>query len=164
MSSAKPTHIRKYMIPDEAAMLAFGAYLAKELPASIKVIHLVGDLGAGKTTLVRGFLTALGYQGIVKSPTYSLVELYQLGERTIYHFDLYRLSDPEELEYIGIRDYMAPHHLSLLEWPDKGGLFTPQADLIVNIKHTHDGRLILLKGLSLYINSLSGFHEKILEK
>lgn len=120
-------------------MLAFGADLAQAIKDG-GVIHLHGDLGAGKTTLVRGILQAMGHKGVVKSPTYTLVEPYSIGEREIYHFDLYRLCDAEELEYMGIRDYFHEHSLCLLEWPEKGRGFLPRADLIIEIQHLQEGR------------------------
>lgn len=128
-------------LADEAAMLAFGAALAQQLPGG-GVVTLRGDLGAGKTTLVRGLLRELGYTGTVKSPTYTLVEPYHLRGRDIYHFDLYRLADPEELEYMGIRDYLRPDALCLLEWPEKGGNVIPAADMDVLITHSKGGRVI----------------------
>lgn len=131
-------------LPEEAATLKFGAHIAQQFPAG-GIIKLRGDLGAGKTTLVRGLLRELGYQGIVKSPTYTLVEPYFLTNRTVYHFDLYRLADPEELEYMGIRDYLDQDALCILEWPDKGGAYIPKANLEINIQIHLAGRIAYLE-------------------
>lgn len=124
-------------------MEAFGARLAAVLPAGIR-IYLQGDLGAGKTTLVRGFLRGLGHQGKVKSPTYTLIEPYELGERRVFHLDLYRLGDPEELEFLGIRDLFAPGVTSLIEWPERGAGVLPPADVLVRIEHLPAGRRLRL--------------------
>ncbi|RKZ54779.1 MAG: tRNA (adenosine(37)-N6)-threonylcarbamoyltransferase complex ATPase subunit type 1 TsaE [Candidatus Parabeggiatoa sp. nov. 3] len=132
------------LIPTAAAMEGFGSKLAHAC-SSRSILHLYGDLGAGKTTLVRGFLRALGHTGTVKSPTYTLVEPYQINGRRIYHFDFYRLGDPEELEYLGIRDYLENDIVCLIEWPEKGGHMTPTADIQIQLHHHAQGRLLALQ-------------------
>ena len=128
-------------IEDEAAMMAFGGKLADDLTEG-GIVLLKGDLGAGKTTLVRGLLRHLGHQGIVKSPTYTLVEPYELKDRKVYHFDLYRLGDPEELEYMGGRDYWECGALCLIEWPEQAKGYLPEADLTLEISYQDTGRSI----------------------
>ncbi|OOF70007.1 tRNA (adenosine(37)-N6)-threonylcarbamoyltransferase complex ATPase subunit type 1 TsaE [Rodentibacter caecimuris] len=135
-------------IPDECAMLQFGQQLAnaiRQLVApQVVCLYLNGDLGAGKTLLSRGVIQTFGHSGKVKSPTYTLVEEYKLAEKTIYHFDLYRLGSPEELEFMGIRDYFSPHSLCLIEWPEKGQGLLPEPDLFINISYINDARQIEL--------------------
>lgn len=136
--------IRSYEIDDEAGMLTLGARMARLCPGNM-VIYLYGDLGAGKTTLARGFLQGLGYTDKVKSPTYSLIETYELPERKLYHLDLYRLSDPEELEFIGIRDLMDGKSICLVEWPERGEGILPVPDLLIHIDYHKPGRRVHLE-------------------
>ena len=131
----------------ETEQEALGAQLATACKHGM-VIYLLGELGAGKTTFARGFVHGLGHQGRVKSPTYTLVEEYATPQGHCYHFDLYRLADPEELEYMGIRDFAIDADKLLIEWPDKGQGFLPAADLIIKISYLNEGRQIDLKALT----------------
>lgn len=127
---------------DETALEHLGGDLAAACHTGCR-IYLRGELGAGKTTLVRGFLRALGYAGRVKSPTYTLVEPYELATRTLYHLDLYRLADAQELEWIGGRDLFADEAaVCLVEWPERAAGVLPQADLEVTIEYLDHGRRV----------------------
>lgn len=189
------------LLSDEAATLALGQRVAQLLPPVLQAlegralcINLEGDLGAGKTTLTRGLLRSLGFAGTVKSPTYTLVESYQLsysapngatdsvplpeqaedwsqGERElfarelpalnalgkieIYHFDLYRLQDPEELELMGIRDYFAQQALCLIEWPDRGQGILPEPDIVITLEHLDEGRRLTISSSVLTAEQLN---------
>lgn len=127
-----------FKINDVEKMLGFGARLAQVLRPG-DIIYLRGELGAGKTTLVRGFLQGLGYVGKVKSPTYTIVEQYNLLDKLIYHFDLYRLEGITELELIGIRDYFSQEAICLLEWPEKGVDILPTPDILCEIALSDNG-------------------------
>lgn len=136
--------LSKYIaLPDEPATLDLGARLAAVCPQRC-VVFLQGNLGAGKTTLVRGFLRGLGYTGIVKSPTYTLVEPYEIADHKVFHFDLYRLNDPQELAEIGLRDYLADPSICLIEWPEQGGKWLPIADLTCYIRSLDSGRQLAM--------------------
>lgn len=132
------------LLSSEQDMLALGARLGPAL-APPMIVHLHGNLGAGKTTLVRGILTGLGHAGRVKSPTYTLVENYRIGERLYYHFDLYRLNDPEELEAIGFRDYLETDAVCFIEWPERAQAYLGLPDLAIFIDTAGNGRRLRIE-------------------
>jgi len=123
----------------EEAMESLGETLSKALKDG-GVVYLEGDLGMGKTTLVRGVLRGLGYQGPVKSPTYTIVEPYEFDGSEAYHFDLYRVGNAEELEFMGIRDYFTIGSLCLIEWAEMGRGVLPEADLVISLQLIRQGR------------------------
>lgn len=134
-------------LADEATTLAFGAQLARGLTPGM-TIYVEGDLGAGKTTLVRGLLRALGHVGRVKSPTYTLVELYSLPGFELYHFDLYRMHDPREWLDAGFRDVSDGKAVSLIEWPEKAAGWLPPPDVAVHLQIENDSRHIVCEAKS----------------
>ena len=138
---------RIFELDDEAAMDTFGGRLAAQI-TDRTMLTLSGDLGAGKTTLARGILHGLGHRGSVKSPTYTVVEPYDLPLGRVYHFDLYRLDDPEELEFLGFRDYLNDGFLCMLEWPEKGAGYLDSVDLTVVIDVRRRGRKLALAAYS----------------
>ena len=139
MSNGRIKNQATFKIDDEAAMISLGGDIAEAFRPKM-TITLRGDLGAGKSTLSRGLLQSLGHQGAVKSPTYTLVEPYDLDIGTVFHFDLYRVIDPEELDYIGFSDYLLQGSLSLIEWPERGDGYLSDVDVCVDIEHHRIGR------------------------
>lgn len=138
----------KRFLPDTAATEAFGAALADALrDREGVVIYLRGDLGAGKTTLVRGLLRALGVTGRVRSPTYTLMEPYRGGDRNVIHLDLYRISDPLELGNLGLADYSPRTTWWLVEWPERGSSLLPPADVEVALRVERAGREVVWEGV-----------------
>jgi tRNA threonylcarbamoyladenosine biosynthesis protein TsaE len=134
---------------------AFGAKLAAAIVAAgatasdaLVVVYLTGDLGAGKTTLARGFLHAIGITEPIRSPTYTLLETYEAGGLTIAHLDLYRLRDPEELEPLGLRDLARPSYVWLVEWAERGAGWLPPPDVEVRLVVATDGHHIEARGVS----------------
>lgn len=136
-------HLPEIALADAAATTALGARLATAIVAAGETplcITLHGELGAGKTTLTRGLLRGLGHAGRVPSPTYTLVEPYELAGRRIWHLDLYRLGDPAELEYLGLAEMTGPGSVLLIEWPERGGDFLPSANLDLKLNVVSDAR------------------------
>lgn len=128
-------------VPDEAAVSALARNFASQVQSPL-VIFLIGDLGAGKTTFARAFIQALGYESYVKSPTYGLLESYSVGGKAILHLDLYRIEDPEELDYLALRDLFDEDTVLLVEWPEKGHLHLPHPDLSLLFGETEESRVI----------------------
>ncbi|MBS3804034.1 MAG: tRNA (adenosine(37)-N6)-threonylcarbamoyltransferase complex ATPase subunit type 1 TsaE [Oleiphilaceae bacterium] len=156
--SALQANTETVFLADEAATEAFGEVLAQAIVSSGEglVLFLEGDLGMGKTTLSRGLIRGLGHEGAVKSPTYTLVEPYEHLMPVAYHFDLYRLGDPEELEYMGIRDYFEPDRVCLIEWPERGHGVLPGADLVISLERQEQGRRLRIVAKTHRGKSVSG--------
>lgn len=134
-------------VPEAADMEALGARLAPNI-AKVQLVYLHGELGTGKTTLVRGLLHALGHVGVVKSPTFTLVEPYSVGGQNTYHFDLYRLKDPSELEFVGFRDYLRDSNVCLVEWAERAAEVLPMPDIDVIIHKADHRRIVHLMSRS----------------
>ena len=147
---------RRLYLEGEAETEHLGDELARLVKESGHgaTLYLDGDLGMGKTTLSRGIMRRLGHKGAVKSPTYTLVEPYEDLDPPVYHFDLYRLGDPEELEYMGSRDYFATDCLCLVEWPERGEGVLPEPDLEIHLERQGDGRSVVLRARSAFGASL----------
>lgn len=137
----------KTILPDENATLALGAALAHGLEEGL-VVYLQGELGAGKTTLVRGVLRGLGFAGRVKSPSYALVELYEVSRLNLHHFDFYRFHDPREWVDAGFRDSFNGRNVSLVEWPEKAAGILPPADVEITLDVQDAGRVAHLAAKS----------------
>ena len=136
----------EFYCADEAAMADLGATIAGGLPPGEGLrFHLAGELGAGKTTLVRGVLRGLGHTGRVKSPTYGLVENYEIGANRVCHFDLYRLAHPEELEFLGWRDLIDGPVVAFFEWPERACGSLGEADVRIEIAYRDEGRQVTIE-------------------
>jgi tRNA threonylcarbamoyladenosine biosynthesis protein TsaE len=125
---------------NEQATLRLGQSIAR-FAQELGVIFLQGELGAGKTTLVRGILRGLNHPGFVKSPSYTIVEPYLDARKPVYHFDLYRIADPQELEYVGLRDYLLQENLCIFEWPEHAAGTLPKPDLLIKLDFDREGRV-----------------------
>jgi tRNA threonylcarbamoyladenosine biosynthesis protein TsaE len=134
-------------VPDEAAVQKLAARFARHLQTPL-VIYLQGDLGAGKTTFARAYIHALGYEGYVKSPSYGLLETYEAGGQKVLHLDLYRIEDPEELEFLALRDLYDGSSALLVEWPEQGEKFLPKADLLLLFGENNESRFIQCSAFS----------------
>lgn len=141
-------------VPGEEASAALAACFARVLKAPC-VIYLRGELGAGKTLFTRAYIHALGYQGYVKSPSYGLLETYEVAGKTVLHLDLYRIEDPEELEYLAIRDLYREDTVLMVEWPDRGESYLPSPDLVLEFIEKDESRFINCRTISLSAKGLA---------
>lgn len=140
---------RIFDIHDESQQQVFGEKLAKSVDDKACVIFLQGDLGAGKTTLVRGFLRGMGFAEKVKSPTYTLIETYDFSDKTVLHIDLYRLKNPNEVDGLALRDYLQnTKAIFLIEWPENAEAKLPKPDLICSLLFIHNGRQCRLTSMT----------------
>ncbi len=137
--NSTPIFAATIYLHDPTATDVFSCALADTVQPGM-VIYLQGPLGAGKTAIARALLRKVGVEGTIKSPTYTLVELYVVSRLSLYHFDFYRLQDPEEWLEAGLRDYFNPNSICLVEWPDKAGESLPQADIVLNLALENEGR------------------------
>ncbi|MFC1690013.1 tRNA (adenosine(37)-N6)-threonylcarbamoyltransferase complex ATPase subunit type 1 TsaE [Pseudomonadota bacterium] len=128
-------------VENEEAVARLAGEFALQVRAPL-VIYLQGDLGAGKTTFARAYIHALGYKGYVKSPSYGLLETYRAGKQDILHLDLYRIEDPEELEYLALRDLFTDSTVLLVEWPDRGRNYLPEPDLLLDFGEKEEVRFV----------------------
>lgn len=129
-------------LPDSGATEDLGRALARSFPGAGAgaIVHLRGELGSGKTTCARSLLHALGVTAPVRSPTYTLVDTYGVADLTCVHVDLYRVQTINEIEELGLRDMTGPGYLMLIEWPEKGGVAVPRADLLLQLAYRGDAR------------------------
>jgi len=132
-------------LADEAETISIASKLSHLLQGK-GLVFLAGQLGSGKTTFSRGLIRAMGHTGAVKSPTFTICEPYELDQGQVYHFDLYRLNDPEELEYMGMDDYLESGQLCLIEWPERGAHFLPECDVLVKLEVQGRGRRVFIEG------------------
>jgi tRNA threonylcarbamoyladenosine biosynthesis protein TsaE len=132
---------------DEQAVADLASEFASQVSAPL-VVYLQGDLGAGKTTFARAYIHALGFSGYVKSPSYGLLETYRAGGQDILHLDLYRIEDPEELEYLALRDLYGANTVLMVEWPDRGENYLPKPDLVLEFGEKNETRFVVCRAFS----------------